>query len=97
MSLLDGLLLAAADHHPDNFKHFRKDIPEEWIQQTLAATGTATVRRRRLPAEQVVWLVISPTTRSDLWLSAAAADVIVGVDDEVDVDGNGDVEQDEVL
>jgi hypothetical protein len=58
MSLLDGLLITAADHHPDNFKHFCKNIPEEWVQQTLATTGTATVRRRRLPAEQVVWLVI---------------------------------------
>lgn len=29
-----------------------------WIEEALAATGTATIRRRRLPAEQVVWLVI---------------------------------------
>lgn len=30
-----------------------------WIEQTLNATGTASIRRRRLPAEQVVWLVIA--------------------------------------
>lgn len=30
-----------------------------WIEQALEATGTASVRRRRLPAEQVVWLVIA--------------------------------------
>jgi Insertion element 4 transposase N-terminal/Transposase DDE domain len=30
----------------------------DWIDEALAATGTATIRRRRLPAEQVVWLVI---------------------------------------
>ena len=29
-----------------------------WIEEALATTGTATVRKRRLPAEQVVWLVI---------------------------------------
>ncbi len=29
-----------------------------WIEAALAATGTATVRRRRLPAPQVIWLVI---------------------------------------
>ena len=32
-------------------------IPE-WILQALEATGTVTLRTRRLPAEQVVWLVI---------------------------------------
>lgn len=35
-----------------------QDLPLELIQQALAATGTATVRRPRLPAEQVVWLVV---------------------------------------
>src|SRR5262249_56248011 len=29
-----------------------------WIAQALQATGTATIRRRKLPAEYVVWLVI---------------------------------------
>lgn len=32
--------------------------PKDTIQQALWATGTATIRRRRLPAEQVVWLVL---------------------------------------
>jgi len=30
-----------------------------WIEQALDATGAASIRRRRLPAEQVVWLVIA--------------------------------------
>lgn len=35
-------------------------LPMTWIEQALEATGTASVRRRhRLPAEQVVWLVIA--------------------------------------
>lgn len=29
-----------------------------WIEQALQATGKASIRRRRLPAEHVVWLVI---------------------------------------
>lgn len=29
-----------------------------WIEQALAATGKASIRRRKLPAEQAVWLVI---------------------------------------
>lgn len=36
----------------------RRNVDREWIEQALQATGTATIRRRRLPAEQVVWLVI---------------------------------------
>lgn len=34
-------------------------LPMAWIEQALELTGTASVRRRRLPAEQVVWLVIA--------------------------------------
>ena len=34
-------------------------LPMAWIEQALDATGTASIRRRRLPAEQVVWLVIA--------------------------------------
>jgi len=29
-----------------------------WIEQALQATGKASIQRRRLPAEHVVWLVI---------------------------------------
>lgn len=34
-------------------------LPLAWIEESLACTGTASIRRRRLPAEQVVWLVIA--------------------------------------
>lgn len=34
-------------------------LPTAWIAQALNATGTASIRWRRLPAEQVVWLVIA--------------------------------------
>src|SRR5213075_3168058 len=40
------------------FHDLRRNVDREWIEEALQATGTATVRRRRLPAEQVVWLVI---------------------------------------
>ena len=29
-----------------------------WIEEALQATGTVTIRRRRLPAEEMIWLVI---------------------------------------
>jgi hypothetical protein len=43
---------------PEQFESIRQHIDPAWVAEALAATGTATVRKRRLPAEQVVWLVI---------------------------------------
>jgi len=40
------------------FDRLRDSIDPAWIDAALEATGTATLRRRRLPAEQVVWLVL---------------------------------------
>lgn len=40
------------------FDQLRKHIDPEWIEDALRATGTATIRRRRLPAEQVLWIVL---------------------------------------
>jgi hypothetical protein len=43
---------------PEQFQDIRRHVDPVWVAQALAATGTASVRKRRLPAEQVVWLVI---------------------------------------
>jgi hypothetical protein len=56
--LADGLTLLSERPDTEEFGRFRASIEPEWIEQALGATGTATLRRRRLPAEQVVWLVI---------------------------------------
>lgn len=55
---LQQSLTTLAEITPEKFQDFRKHLDHEWILQALSATGTATLRRRRLPAEQVVWLVI---------------------------------------
>ncbi|KAK47814.1 hypothetical protein BG58_40955 [Caballeronia jiangsuensis] len=34
-------------------------LPQKWVERAVQATGTASIRRRRLPAEQAVWLVIA--------------------------------------
>lgn len=34
-------------------------IDAAWVGQALARTGKASIRRRKLPAEQVIWLVIA--------------------------------------
>lgn len=43
---------------PARFALFARSLDPQWIEEALAVTGTATVRRRKLPAEQVVWIVI---------------------------------------
>jgi hypothetical protein len=43
---------------PERFTDIRRHLDPAWIEAALEATGTATLRKRRLPAEQVVWLVI---------------------------------------
>lgn len=43
---------------PSEWKNFQEQLPGEWIDAALKATGTATLRKRRLPAEQVIWIVI---------------------------------------
>jgi hypothetical protein len=58
MRLDSSLAAVAAFAKPEHFPDLRRNIEREWIEQALQATGTASIRRRRLPAEQVVWLVI---------------------------------------
>jgi len=48
------------------FARFQASIDPSWVLEALAATGTATLRRRRFPAEQVVWLVIGMALFRDL-------------------------------
>jgi hypothetical protein len=49
---------AAQFASPPDLEKFQRSIPCEWIEAALAATGTATMRRRRLPAEHVIWVVL---------------------------------------
>lgn len=55
---LERSLAEVAAFTPEKFDDVRRNVPQEWVEQALQATGTATVRKRRLPAIQVVWLVI---------------------------------------
>lgn len=48
----------AAELVPHEFERFASLIDPEWIDEASQQTGTASIRRRRLPAERMVWLVI---------------------------------------
>jgi Insertion element 4 transposase N-terminal/Transposase DDE domain len=57
MSLLEAFSTVPAAL-PGNFDQLAQHLPEEWVAEALEVTGTATIRKRRLPAEQVLWLVL---------------------------------------
>ncbi|NPC49173.1 IS4 family transposase [Corallococcus sp. AB032C] len=51
---VQGAVLVA----PEQFDRFRQHIDPVWVEEAVVATGLASLRRRRLPADQVVWLVV---------------------------------------
>ena len=57
----------------ETLQRFRASIEPDWIQQALQLTGAATVRRRRLPAEQVIWLVLGMALMRDLPMDQVVA------------------------
>lgn len=52
------ILAAELPGAPPNWGRLSEQLPLEWIEQVLHYTGRASIRKRRLPAEQVVWFVI---------------------------------------
>lgn len=42
----------------ESYETLTRALDLQWIQRVLDATGTATVRRRKLPAEHAIWTVI---------------------------------------
>lgn len=57
MSLAQNLDITLQQSLP-NLDKFSELIDLEWIQKCLDETGKASIRKRKLPAEHVIWLVI---------------------------------------
>jgi hypothetical protein len=58
VKLDDALHEVAAFSVGDRLEGLKQHLQPDWIEEALAACGTVTLRRRRLPAEQVIWMVI---------------------------------------
>lgn len=58
--MIDDALHFLADglESPD-WRRLGQHLPFEWIEEAVVCTHAVSIRRRRLPAEQVVWLVIA--------------------------------------
>jgi len=95
MDWLGAALEETAEYpHPESLETFRSQIPAEWIEEALTVTGTATLRRRRLPAEQVVWLVIGMAMMRDRPIAEVAAklDLVLPNRDDTPIAGSAIVE-----
>ncbi|WP_233609417.1 MULTISPECIES: transposase domain-containing protein [Corallococcus] len=55
---LSQAIQGAAMVAPEQFDRFRQHIDPVWVEEAVVATGFASIRRRRLPADQVIWLVV---------------------------------------
>ena len=44
---------------PAAFEQFGELLDAQWVEKALEETGTASIRRRKLPADLVVWLVVA--------------------------------------
>lgn len=58
MSLQQSLLDIDGLQSFSDLSTFSQNIPVEWIESALHLSNKATIRRRRLPADQVLWLVM---------------------------------------
>jgi hypothetical protein len=58
VKLEEALEVVAEYATGDRLEGLKRHIDPVWIEEALAWSGTVTLRRRRLPAEQVLWLVI---------------------------------------
>lgn len=66
MGWLGEALSELADMGPQaGLERFASTLDAAWIEEALTATGAASIRRRKLPAEQAVWLVLGMALFAD--------------------------------
>lgn len=74
--LADALLFSSEGPVPFDWNRLGEHLPLEWVEAALAEHGRASIRRRRLPAQQVVWLVIALA----LYRHRSVAEVVAELD-----------------
>jgi hypothetical protein len=55
----DTLHFLANNLEAPDWGRLGQHLPAEWIEEAVASTNATSIRHRRLPAEQVVWLMIA--------------------------------------
>jgi len=70
MNLGTALLTMACDQPLDHLDTFATSLDAALVTQVLEATGTVSVRRRKLPAERAVWLMLGMALLRDRSIQA---------------------------
>jgi len=73
MSLSESINAILEADIPAAFEMFARRLDAEWVDEALEETGTASVRRRRIPAQRVVWLVIGMALFRDRAIQAVVS------------------------
>lgn len=76
MSLSSSLVALGEGRLPSSFEGLRSHLPLDWIQSCLELHGVATLRKRKLPVENVVWLVVG----MGLFRNRSIADLVSRLD-----------------
>lgn len=58
MGLASSLVAIGDGTLPDSFEGIKSHFNADWVEAALRRSGVATLRKRKLSAEQVIWLVI---------------------------------------
>ena len=64
---------------PEAFPKLIQHFDPVWIEEAVQTTGTATIRRRRLPAERTVWLMLGMALMRDLPITEVARQLEVAL------------------
>jgi hypothetical protein len=79
---LESSLNVVAAFTPDRLDGLKQHIDAAWIEEALCWAGAATLRKRRLPSEQVLWLVIGMALMRDTPLERVVDKLELALPDE---------------
>lgn len=68
-----------SDVLPKAWPNLIEHLDPAWIEEALLATGTATIRKRRLPAERTVWLMLGMAVMRDMPIAMVAKQLDVAL------------------
>ena len=76
---------------PAAFVQFAEILDAQWVASALKKTGTASIRRRKLPADLVVWLVIAMALFGDRSILEVVTHLRLVMAGETEVENRGRV------
>ena len=77
LRLLQSTLDQTLQHAPaQGLAHLAQLIDTDWISQALNASGKASIRRRKLPADHALWLVIGIAYVGGRWFQGGRMDFV---------------------